>query len=83
LNSNPFQKAASAAWVELSNPNARQWYADSIISTVMMLLKFTPCNPLAVKVSACRLALVGKLRTHLLHVPVLSIRTRFSPNWQT
>jgi hypothetical protein len=39
MNSNPFQKAARAAWVELSSPVARQWYADSIISTTMMLLK--------------------------------------------
>jgi hypothetical protein len=37
-NSNPFQRAALAAWVELSSPNARQWYTTTAIDLTMITI---------------------------------------------
>jgi hypothetical protein len=36
--SNPFQRAALAAWVELSSSDARQWYTTTAIDLTMMAI---------------------------------------------
>lgn len=36
--SNPFQRAAGAAWVELSSPNACQWYMTTAIDITIMAI---------------------------------------------